>query len=440
VARILLHSLVFSPEANSTSYLMTDLARQLSAAGHEVTVLTTTPHNNLEAGALARQPLRSVVPGVLYRSDLGPIEVWHVKIPMKGDRVLRRVLDYIRFHVVSLGIGGTRVLGEYDLVLAPSPPLTIGIIGWLLALRRGVPSVYNVQEIYPDFAVNQGMIRNRAFIRLLESVERFVYARSAAVVPISEWFARTIRSRGVPAGKVAVIPNFVDTELYRPMARNNAFSKEHGLDDSFVVLYGGNVGLSQDWHSLLHAAETLGDLPILFVIVGSGAKHEWLRTEVQRRGLDNVRLLGYQPRERMPEINASSDICTIPMKTDTTLDTFPSKIYSILASARSCIVSADPDSELEWVIHEARCGRVVPPDRPDLYADAVRQAYAERDRLADEGLRGRAFVEEQYSKEAVGRRYDALIDSLLREAPERRRDLRPAGPHRPRRAAPRGIA
>ncbi len=412
MARVLLHSLVFSPEANSTSYLMTDLARQLKIAGHSVTVLTTTPHNNLEPGAIARQPLRRVWPGLLYRSELDGIPVWHVKLPMKGNRVLRRMLDYIRFHAVSL-VAGTSLVGRYDIVLAPSPPLTIGVIGWMLAMRRRSPVVYNVQEIYPDFAINQGLISNPAFIQVLRWVEKLVYARSERVVSISEWFSRTIRERGVPDEKLVVIPNFVDTELYRPLPRHNAFSRRHGLDDDFVVLYGGNVGLSQDWDSLLFAAASHADLPIRYVVVGDGARREWLATEVKRRGLKNVKLLGYQPRELMPEINASSDLCTIPMKTETTRDTFPSKIYTIFASARPAVVSADPDSELEWIIQQSGCGRVVSPDNPQAYADAVLRAFQERDVLPVEGERGRRFVEEEYSKEAVGRKYDQLIRELV---------------------------
>jgi len=197
------------------------------------------------------------------------------------------------------------------------------------------------------------------------------------------------------------------------MPRDNAFAREHGLLDRFVVLYGGNVGLSQDWASLLHAAEGVRDLPVTFVIVGGGAADGMLRDDVARRKLDNVKLLGYQPRERMPEINAASDLGTIPMKTGGTTDTFPSKIYTIMAAGRAVLVSADENSELKWLVETARSGRVVPPDDPAAYLAAVRRAYAERATLAEEGLRGRAYVEERYSKETVGRQYDQLLRTLV---------------------------
>jgi colanic acid biosynthesis glycosyl transferase WcaI len=233
------------------------------------------------------------------------------------------------------------------------------------------------------------------------------------VVPISEGFRRTIRERGVAEEKLEVIPNFVDTELYRPLPRNNEFSAEYGLDEDFVVLYAGNIGLSQDWESLLFAAAEHAAMPIRYVIAGDGARRAWLQTEVARRGLPNVQLIGYQPREQMPLINASSDLCTIPMKATTTQDTFPSKIYSILASARPAVVSADAGSELEWVIEKAKCGEVVAPDQPRAYADAILRAYESRESLVEQGLRGRRFVEEEYSKEAVGRKYDELIRRLV---------------------------
>jgi len=377
-----------------------------------VTALTTTPHYNAEPGALARQPITAVWGGLLGRSDFHGIPVFHVTMPAKGRKVLARAFDYLRFHLISLAASVGKV-GPYDIVIAPSPPLSMGVIGWLQGAMRRAPAVYNVQEIYPDFLIHQGLIRRRWQIALLRALERFVYARSAMVVPISEWFARTIAARGVPPDKLTVIPNFVDTELYRPLPRDNPFARAHGLTDCFTVLYGGNLGLSQDWESVLHAAEQLRAKPVVFALVGDGARRTWLETEVARRGLGNVRLLGYQPRERMPEINASSDLGTIPMMRTSTSDTFPSKIYTIMACGKPVVVSADPDSELAWLVQQADCGRVVPPEDPRAYTAAIAEAFADRARLAAVGERGRAFVAQEYSKQVVGLAYARLVDKIL---------------------------
>jgi colanic acid biosynthesis glycosyl transferase WcaI len=411
MARVLIHTLVFPPDGVSTAYLMGDLAVDLEAAGHEVTVLTTTPHYNIASGGAA-QELRPVWPGLLYRSEMGGIRVLHVRVPMKGNRVIRRGFDFIRFHLVS-ALAGMTLIGSQDVVIAPSPPLTIGVVAWWLARVRGAKAVYNVQELYPDFAVNQGVVKQRWLIGLLRGLERLVYRLNDVVVSISPWFNRIIEARGVPPEKLRMIPNFADTEFYRPLPRRNPFSREHGLDDTFVVLYGGNIGLSQDWESLLLAAERLRKHPIVFVILGDGVRRRWLEDEVQRRDLRNVRILGYQPKERVPEIHATSDLCTIPMKPGTTSDTFPSKIYTIMACARPVLVQADPGSELESVVHASGCGVVVPAGDPEAFHDGILEAYENRGGLAAAGESGRTFVLREYSRAAIGKKYSELIAELI---------------------------
>lgn len=394
---------------------MADLAVELQKLGHSVSVLSTTPHYNLDQSALARQPLQECWGGLVSRSRLEGIPVWHVKLPLKGKRVWARVFDYVRFHAISLLLS-LRTIGTQDIVIATSPPLTIGIMSWLLAKRWGAASVYKVAEVYPDLAVRQGLIRNPLLIGLMRKMERFVYRYNSMIVPIAESFRRVISSRAVPDHKLRTIPDCVDTELYRPLSRKNAFSDEHRLAEQFVVLYAGNIGLVQDWPTIVFAAEALKDLPIKFVIVGDGARRDWLVSEVNRRHLDNVQMIGYQPKEMMSQINASCDVGLIPMTRTGALDGFPSKVYTIMACGRPVLVTADADSEMAGIIQRSGGGRVVPPEDPDAFTAAVKRAYVERDQLPEEGRRARKFVETDYSKEAIARKYDALI----RELTERR--------------------
>jgi colanic acid biosynthesis glycosyl transferase WcaI len=377
LSRVLLHSLVFSPDGVSTAYIMTDLALELKRLGHSVTVLTTTPHYNINQEALEGQPMKRRWMGLLYYSDCGGIPVWHVKLPMKGSRVWARAVDYVRFHILSL-IASLYTIGPQDVVIATSPPLTIGVISWLLGIRWHAPSVYKVAEVYPDLAIRQGVIRGKIMIGIMRWLEQLVYARSAMIVPIADQFRDVIRGRGVPDQKLLTIPDFVDTDLYRPLPRDNPFAKKHGLLEDFIVLYGGNVGIVQDWESVLFAAETLSSLPIRFVIVGDGARWAWLSYEIEKRGLQNVKLLGYQSKDLMPQINASCDIAIIPMTRTGAQDGFPSKIYTNLASARPVIVSADQNAEMAVIVRRVGCGRVVPPEDPQAFADAVLSALLKR--------------------------------------------------------------
>lgn len=418
MSRVLIHSLVFAPDGVSTAYIMTDLALELKRLGHSVTVLSTTPHYNVDKKALAKQPMKKRWFGLMYQSECDGIPVWHVKLPMKGKRVWARAFDYVRFHLLSL-VACLFTVGPQDIVISTSPPLPIGIISWLMGLRWRAPSVYKVAEVYPDLAIRQGVIKGRVMIGLMKWLERLVYKKSAAVVPIAEQFTEVIRGRGVPENKLRTIPDFVDTGLYRPLPRNNPFSKKHDLMNDFIVLYGGNVGLVQDWESVLFAAEKLSNLPVRFVIVGDGMRWKWLSNEITNRGLKNMTLLGYQNKELMPEINASCDVAMIPMTRAGAQDGFPSKVYSILASAKPVIVSADNTAEMAAMVRRIGCGRVVPPEDPQAYADAVLKAYHERESLPSEGERGCEFVRNNFSKEVVSKKYDVLIQDLTMPVHER---------------------
>lgn len=412
MSRVLLHSLVFSPDSVSTAYIMTDLAVELKRLGHSVTILTTTPHYNLDKAALARQPLQKRWGGLVYYSEWEGIPVWHVTVPLKGKRVWKRGFDFIHFHLMSLAVALLKI-DHQDIIIATSPPLTIGVMSWLLGARWHAPSVYKVAEVYPDIVIRHGMVRHPVLIAAMRRLEKFVYARNTMIVPIAEQFRRVIAGRGVPDNKLRVIRDCVDVGMYRPLPRDNPFAREHHLLDDFVVLYGGNIGLVQDWDSVLSAADNLSGLPIQFVIVGDGARRQWLMEQVATRHLRNVKLIGYQPKEMMPLINASCDLAIIPMTRAGALDGLPSKIYTIMASAKSVLATADPDSDMAWLIQQARCGRVVSPDNPPAFTEAIKKSYLERAALSAKGARGREFVE-AFTKERVARQYDDLIQSLVK--------------------------
>lgn len=413
MARILLLTLVFSPDGVSTAVLMTELAQDLQALGHRVTVLTTTPHYNVEPEARAEQPLKRRWGRLLYESTCRDIPVYHAAMPRKSNRVEGRLLDYIRFHAIST-LAGLTVAGDYDVIVAPSPPLTIGLSAWLLGLVRGAPFVYNVQEIYPDLAVSLGLLRNRLLIRSMEWLERFVYARARTVVVISEWFRRRLLAKGVPAENLIVIPNFVDTEFLDLGKRENDFATAYELGGQFVILYAGNLGLAQSLETLIAASHRLTHLPDLrFLIVGDGARRAWLEAQITQRKLANVTLLPYQPRSVVPQIYASSDVCLVPLKKGTAQETLPSKIYTIMAAARPVLVSADPDSELAWIVKEADCGWSVPPDDAEALASVIADVYHHRAELHRKGKNGRDFVLACHSRRAVVEQYHQLIQRIV---------------------------
>jgi colanic acid biosynthesis glycosyl transferase WcaI len=411
--RTLLLTLVFAPDTVSTANLLSELVDRLAARGHEFTVLTSTPHYNEEADAIARQPLHPKWDHLLFESHRNGTAVYHARIRKKRGRILGRLFDYSVFHLIT-GAAALFLAKDHDVILVPSPPLSIGLEAAIISAIRRVPFIYNVQEIYPDVAVTLGLLKNKIAIRLLEAVERFVYRRARRITVISDRFRDRLLMKGVQPGKIKVIPNFVDTEAVRPSQQVNNFSVTQALNGRFVILYAGNVGLTQDFESLLTAAGITLDLPdIVFLVVGNGTRAQWLQEEITRRRLSNIRFLPYQPQSSVIDVYATSTLCVVPLKKGTSHGTFPSKIYTIMAAGRPAIVIADSDSELSDVVRRAECGVVIEPEDRDQLGMTIRHLYEKREQLKRWGEAGRDYVTRQHSAAATAEAYDKLLKELV---------------------------
>lgn len=412
MARILLLSLVFPPDGVSTAHLMGELVTDLSKAGHQVRVLTTTPHYNRDEQAEASQPLRWKVWPLMKESVHGGVTAYHIPMPRKGKGLVARALSWLMFHALSVVLGAPLARWA-DVILAPSPPLTIGLSARALSALGSCRYVYNVQEVYPDVAVKLGLLRNRGLIRILEGVGRAVYRNAAAITVISEGMRDSLREKGVPTAKLRLIPNWVDLDVHKPTPKDNPFSREHGLTDKFVVSYAGNLGPTQGLDRLIEAAAELRDQPaVQILIVGGGSEYDRLRTLVEEDGLTNVTLLPYQPYETVPEIYGASDLCVVPQHQEISGHAVPSKVYRILASARPILSLASTDSELARLVEEADAGIIVDMTSAAGLAAAIRDAAGSSEQWREAGVRGRAFVRERYSRSVVTGRYASLLSGV----------------------------
>lgn len=406
--RVLLLSLYFAPDVGANATIVTALAEELAALGHAVRVVAAFPHYAENAIAA---PYRGKLAA---RAEHGPIEVWRTALYLPRDKrdVGGRLLSYLTFHALSTLVGA--LAGGYDVVLAPSPPLTIGLSAWLLARLRGAPYVYNVQDIYPDVAVQLGVLTDPRTIVAFRRVERFVYRHAAAVTVLSEGFRRNLLGKGVPAHKIHVIPNFVDTAAVRPLPKANAFARRNGLESAFVALYAGNVGLSQHLEGVLAAARQLADLPDLcLLVVGNGAAKLGLEARAADMGLRNVAFMPFQPQADVPQIYAAADVCLVPLKRGIGAQSVPSKAYTVMAAGRPIIAAVDADSETRRLVGEAGCGVWVPPEDPAALAEAIRALHGDPARRAEMGRRGRDYVMAHHTPQAAARQYDALLRSLV---------------------------
>jgi colanic acid biosynthesis glycosyl transferase WcaI len=379
-----------------------------------VAVFTTTPHYNADPAAEAAQPRRRCWGRLLQASDYHGMPVYHAWMPRKGRSVFLRLAAWIWFHVVST-VAALVLTKRPDVILAPSPPLTVGVSAWIVGGVRSAPFVYNVQEIYPDIAVNLGALKNPLLIRVMQALERFVYGRARTITVISPRMRDRLVEKGVPSSKVVVIPNFVDLADLSPRPKDNAFSREFRVHDKFVLSYAGNLGPAQGLECFVDAAARLQDLSsVRLMLVGDGMLADHLKALAAARGLTNLIVVSYQPYARVPDIYGASDVCVVAQAAATASDAIPSKVYRIMACERPIVALTDPHSDLAQLVTAANAGVVIPPESGEALAAIVRDAATNPGPWRERAASGRRHVTAQYARATVSRRYDDLLRDTAR--------------------------
>lgn len=398
----------FHPDTAPTGEVISALVEQF-AADHDVHVVTALPWYRTHAvepgwkGLVRRE-----------RTPWGSIVRVHPFPGKDKSNLARRAVGFALFSALA-GLC-TVVAGGWRrrplAVIAMSPPLTMGLTGWLAARIRRTRLVFNIQDVFPDAAIATGAITNRRVIAVARWLERVSYARSDAVVVLSSDLRDNVVAKLAPRhhAKVEVIPNFVDTARIVPMARSTRYRDEMGAGDRPVVMYAGNVGFSQSLGLMVAAARAIPEAT--FVVNGDGSARESL--EESARGVGNIVFNGYQPRERVAEVLASADVHVVVLKTGLGAVSVPSKTYSILAAARPVVASIDAGTEVTRILADSGAGVSVPPDDEGAFIAALRTMIANPDAGAAMGLSGRKWVEEHVSVEAVAHSYLELCRRLAK--------------------------
>ena len=416
MTHLLLLSLTFPPDNVSTAHLMGELSSDLVAQGHQVTVLTTMPHYNRDRTAEEAQPIRSFWGPLLRRSEINGAVVYHTPAMSRSGGMLGRIFGWLIFHMVSL-VAGLLIPRRVDVILAPSPPLTIGLVAWFLGLYHRSRFIYNVQELYPDIAVSLGVITSRPLISLLYRLERFVYATAGRISVISEPMREVILAKGISPEKVVHIANWVDTAEIDALEKDNEFSRAHGVQNDFVVTYAGNMGLAQNFGEFLDAAAILRDRPgIRFMLIGEGVERVSIQRRVEKERLVNVIVLPYQDYHLVPLIYASSDLSYVPLHDAAATHALPSKVYRIMASGRAILAMAETGSAIGALVEDAHSGILVEPGSGERLADAIESAASDPAGMAALGRSGREYVIENYSRQEIVKRYVSEIAELARDS------------------------
>ncbi|MEH2448895.1 MAG: glycosyltransferase family 4 protein [Nostoc sp.] len=405
--RILIYSYNYYPEPIGIAPLMTELAEGLVKRGHQVRVVTAMPNypeRQIYQEYRGKWYVNEYKNGVQIQRSY----VWIRPQPNLLDRVLLDASFVVTSFVPAL-IGW-----RPDVILSTSPSLPscvpVALLGWL----RACPVILNLQDILPEAAVHVGLLKNKLLIQLFTVLEKFAYHTASKISVIADGFVDNLRAKGVEANKIVQIPNWVDVNFICPLPKeNNPFRTAHNLNGKFVVLYSGNIALTQGLEGVVKAASELRHIPdIVFVIVGEAKGLQRLQQECLNCGADNVLLLPFQPRQHLPQMLAAADVGLVVQKKNVVSFNMPSKIQVLLASGRALVASVPDNGTAAKAIRQSGGGIIVPPEDPQALAMAILDLYKNPEKVKTLGYKSRQYAVEHYAFEQALNQYESLCYSL----------------------------
>ncbi len=391
-----------------------ELAQHWAQSGHDVSVLTGFP--NHPTGVLPAE-WRGRLRRLVHREKIGGVTVFRTWLwPLPNRKAHERMRNYASF-CVSAALRGMAI-ARPDVIIASSPQLLVGLSGWWIAFARQVPFVFEVRDLWPESLTAVGVGGEDSLLHhALAAVAKFLYQRSDRIVVVTPAFKEHLLRRWrVPAEKISVVENGVETDLFKPSsaAANNAFRRELGAEGKFLVCYIGTMGMAHGLETLLNAAAQLQrqSSNAHFLLVGEGAEKERIKTSAQSLGLANLSFLDQQPREKIPAFISASDACLVLLKKTAVFKTvIPTKMLEFMSCARPVILGVD--GQARQIIEDAGAGLVIEPENSEALVRAINQLSANRDLRAALGQKGRDYILRHFSRGQTARKYIDILSILL---------------------------
>jgi glycosyltransferase involved in cell wall biosynthesis len=401
----------FYPEVAATGQLLLDLCEDLVKAGYQVKVITGNPTE------LHQKEIK-----IPKRENYKGIEIVRLKnTTLSKYNMAGRVINYLTFH---LSIFFHIIFSKRpDLVLVLSNPPFISFHGLILKIFKKCKVIYNVQDLFPDLAVELGKLRNKPFISILKTLSKYIIRKMDRVIVVGEYMERRIKEDVLKdvvrkADHVVTIHNWADGERLKVIEKkDNYLGREWNLEDKFVVLYSGNIGYLHEFDTIIKAAENLRDRgykDIVFVFIGEGIKKEYIRKRAEKKGLNNILFFPYQARDKLTYSLGIADVSLVSLDEGFAGMVVPSKMYGILASGRPMIGIIGRESEINEIIREGRCGRIVKIGDGKALSGAIIEYYKNPQKCREEGMNGRKYFEENFDRKIATEKYIKVIEETLR--------------------------
>jgi colanic acid biosynthesis glycosyl transferase WcaI len=387
--RFLVLSQYFPPEVGATQVRLSSMCRKLVRVGHQVDVVTGMPHH----------PAGKIFPGYrrrfYSRECRGGIHVHRTWLYAANGSSWRRILSYFSF-MLTCAFSISRVR-KPDYIFVDSPPLFLGVSGWLASIYWKCPFIFNVADLWPDSVLDLGVMKEGLFLRAAFVLEKWIYTRARFINAVTRGIHDVLVDRkNVPAAKILFLPNGVDSSMIQPMPADESLKKQLGLAGKRIAIYAGNHGYAAGAEQILYAAKLLATHPELhFLFVGDGPDKPRLRRMAADLKLQNTTFVDSVPLHRLSSYLSIADIALITLrKAGVTRGARPAKTFVMMAAAKPIILAAEGESV--ELIESSHAGVVVPPDEPQQFASAILAIHENAKAARQMGLRGLAFVRENF--------------------------------------------
>jgi glycosyltransferase involved in cell wall biosynthesis len=390
-----------------------EFTRVWTDAGHTVTVLGGMMHYN-------GKEKRAEYKGKHFvKKQQGAVTVWRCHVSEAYNKhFVGRLWGYFSFMFSSAYAGLFKTKGKFDVVIVTSPPLFVGASGYLISRLRRMPFVFEVRDLWPESAIDTGVLTNKLVIKLAYWVEAFIYKRARLINVLTPAFYKTLHEKkGIPESKLIQISNASDFSLSEGLLHTfdkKAFRREHDLEGHFVITYVGAHGIANHLEQLIDAGEALADTNVLFLLIGQGMEKERVKRMAEERKVTNVRFLDSVPKaEVFRYILASEMGASVLKRVDTFKTVYSNKTFDYMSCKKPILMAIDGVSR--ELVEQAGAGVYVEPENTAEYNRVIRMYLADPERLVREGESGYRFAKENFDREVLAKKYLEDIQSIVKK-------------------------
>ena len=389
-----------------------EFTRVWTEQGHTVTVLGGMMHYN------GKEKKPEYKGRLFVKKQQGAVTVWRCHVSEAYNKhFIGRLWGYFSFMFSSLYAGLFKAKGKFDVVIVTSPPLFVGASGYLVSRLRRMPFVFEVRDLWPESAIDTGVLTNKVVIKLAYWVEGFIYKRAKLINVLTPAFYTALKEKkGIPESKLIQISNAADFSLSEKLLNEfdrDTFRKEHGLDGKFVITYVGAHGVANYLEQLLDAGEALADTNVLFLLIGQGMEKDRLVKLAAERKITNVRFLDSVPKaEVFRYILASEMGASVLKRVDTFKTVYSNKTFDYMSCKRPILMAIDGVSR--ELVEAAGAGTYVEPENIGEYSRVIRTYLNDPERVKREGESGYQFAKKNFDREVLAGKYLAYISSLVK--------------------------